>query len=164
MSFVDHPLLEKPTSDMPTLVMNIGELTVALPTMSVAEIVSGVNIRAVKDGPAWLAGEIRWRERAVPLMDLQYLATERRYPYETDAPIAVLNGAGGSDHYRFFAIRLTHVPRLLRLTADELAVIENQTLPGMTMALSINEQQVWLPDLVEIEQYWVNFVETRTNR
>ncbi|RMA82233.1 chemotaxis protein CheW [Umboniibacter marinipuniceus] len=164
MSFVDHPLLEKPSADIPTLLMSLGEMSVALPTMSVAEIVSGVTIRPVKDGPKWLAGEVRWRERAVPLIDLQYLATEREFDYQDGAPIAVLNSAGGSDHYRFFAIRLQTVPRILRLMAPDLAAVENVTLPGMTMALQIHEQQYWLPDLVEIEQHWIEYVEQLAKR
>lgn len=164
MSFVDHPLLEKPSVDIPTLLMSLGEISVALPTMSVAEIVSGVAIRPVKDGPQWLAGEVRWRERAVPLIDLQFLATERAYDYQEGAPIAVLNSAGGSDHYRFFAIRLQTVPRILRLTAPDLAEVENVALPGMTMALQIHEEQYWLPDLVEVEQHWIEFVERLASR
>jgi len=159
MSFVDHPLLEKQAIDLPTLVMSIGSQNIALPAMSVAEVVSGAKVKQIKSAPNWLCGELIWRERAVPLIDLDFLSIEHKVERRADEPIAVLNSAGGSEHFQFLAIRITQVPTLKRLEASDVKAYDNQSLPCMQLAIEIEGQQYWIPDLIELENTWLKYVE-----
>jgi len=159
MSFTDHPLLEKQALDIPTLVMSIGSQSIALPAMSVAEVVSGTKVKPIKSSPQWLCGEIIWRERAVPLVDLDFLSIEHYAERPSDEPIAVLNSAGGSEHFQFLAIRIAQIPMLKRLMASDVKAYDNQSLPCMKLAVEIEGEQYWIPDLVELENTWLKYVE-----
>jgi len=164
VSFVDHPLLENKALDMPCLVVDLGEILSIVPAMSVAEVVTGLQPKPLKSAPEWLIGEVKWRERAVPVIDVGQIALGTPTVGNTDDPLVVFNSAGGSEHFKFFAVRAAQVPGLIRILPDELEAIDNLALPGMKMAVRRHEHTYWIPEPVELEQHWVKYVDLLTSR
>lgn len=164
MSFLDHPLLENKAIDMPCLVVDLGEIQAMTPAMSVAEVVTGLKPKALRDAPTWLIGEVIWRERAVPVIDVCQIALEKPTQCTEDEPLIVFNSAGGSDHFKFFAVRAARVPSLVRIIPSDVEAIDNLALPGMKIAIRHAENTYWVPDPVELEQHWVKYVGLLTSR
>lgn len=143
--------------EVASLLVPIANRQLLLPHASVAEIVPVGQIIGVDNAPPWLLGEFVWRELNLPLISLEIINGRERPSVDSRSRVAVLNTTGRSDKLGFLAILTQGLPRLARVSADELAVAE-QTPPGPFDKLPVlwaGEEAV-IPDIGKLEQAYLD--------
>jgi chemotaxis-related protein WspB len=88
--------LEAPESTMLVLTFQVAEVPYAVAVRRVVEVVPRVELRAIPHAPAYLAGLLRYRGGAVPVVDLGALMGGPACPDRLDTRIILVgrDGAG----------------------------------------------------------------------
>lgn len=124
-----------------------------LPNVSVAEIVPVSQVTSVQDAPAWYLGTCSWREQEVPLLSLEALNDEPKGEAHARARFAVLNSTGTSDDLPFIAIVCQGLPRLARVSEEEITPHEHdEPKTYQLMQVSWAGEEAIIPDLPRIER------------
>lgn len=143
--------------EVASLLVPTANTMLLLPHASVAEIVPVGQIIGVDNAPPWLLGQFVWRELDLPLISLEVINGHERPAVGSRSRIAVLNTTGRSEALGFLAILTQGLPRLARVSAEELAVAE-QTAPGPFDKLPVvwaGEEAV-IPDIGKLEQAYLD--------
>lgn len=143
--------------EVASLLMPIANRLLLLPHATVAEIVPIGQIASVEDAPPWLLGNFLWRELEVPLISFEAINGHDRPALDSRSRIAVLNATGRSEELGFIAILTQGLPRLARVSAEELAVAE-QTLtePFDKMPVQWAGEEAAIPDVAKLEQAYLD--------
>lgn len=158
-----QPQIEKPKSqDVASLLIPLEGRLLLAPNVSVAEIVPLGPIEPVSEAPDWFLGFYSWRDLQVPLLSFEALNGEARPQAGARARIAVFNGTGVSEDLPFLAILAQGLPRLARVSAEEIQEREGvETKAFELMPVSWAGEQAVIPDVPRIEQALVDFLESR---
>ncbi|MDO3387582.1 chemotaxis protein CheW [Gilvimarinus sp. SDUM040013] len=142
--------------EVASLLVPIVDKLLLLPNVTVAEIVPVAQVSPVADGPDWLLGEFVWREIKLPLISYELLNGNSKPSLNARCRIAVLNTTGESDDLGFIAVLTQGLPRLARITPDE--IVENSDAPSDTyddMAISWSGELATIPSVARIEQAYL---------
>ncbi len=132
-----------------------------MPNVSVAEIVGYLHPVADADTPQWLLGMISWRNQQVPLISFDALNGQHLPESKVENRLAILNSTGISQDLPWIAIVTQSTPRLMRVGAEEIAEIPGMELgPFEQMAVSVNGEEAFIPDLNKLQQEFINFKDT----
>lgn len=123
-----------------------------LPNVSVAEIVPVAPVTPESDSPAWWLGRCRWRDLAVPLISIEALNGYSKSAMHPRTRFAVLNTTGVSEHLPFLAIVTQGLPRLARVTEEEIVALEQETKSFELMQVSWAGEEAVIPDIERIER------------
>lgn len=132
-----------------------------LPAAAVAEVVSytGGDVRPHQGGSQWLVTDLNWLDQWVPLVDLSAAQDDRQDESTTGTRrrrrpcVLVCFTPNGNPAVPYLAILTADSPRLVRLTAADLAEAANpQTIPLALFALEYRGRPAWVPDLDLIER------------
>ena len=121
--------VEAQLTEVASLLVPLGVRHLALPNVSVAEVVSWREPEPLPQAPAWLLGRIAWRDQMVPLVSFELLNDEAAVEAPAQRRIVILNNVTGDPNLPFCALACTGVPRLTRVVRDEL-VEDPGTAPG----------------------------------
>jgi chemosensory pili system protein ChpC len=137
--------------ELSTLLIPVKGSHLILPNVTIAEIISRVQVAGVDDVPNWFVGFIQWRKREVPIVlfeainDQPFAAAQNQQKH-----IAIVNG--GNAKTPFWGLLTEATPRSIRLTKDQIiaskAVIAG---PAELQRVSANETAAIIPDLNYIE-------------
>ena len=103
-----------------TLLLPIGDASLLLPNVAVAEIIPFRHPRPVSGKPMWFHGTFEWRGQEIPLIAYEVLSGERAQPVPRGERIAVMNNFIGDERLPFFALVMTGLPKLLRILPEEI--------------------------------------------
>lgn len=158
-----QPQIEKPKSqDVASLLIPLEGRLLLAPNVSVAEIVPLGPIESVEDAPEWFLGFYTWRDLQVPLLSFEALNGEERPHASSRARIAVFNGTGVSEDLPFLALLAQGLPRLARVSAEEIQEREGADKKAFElMPVSWAGEQAVIPNVPLIEQTLVKFLESR---
>lgn len=121
--------------------------TLLLPCVALAELIALPSLETLPGMPPWLLGQIRWRERTLPLLSFEALGggtpvAPRR--------VAVLNTQGEVPGLACYALALQGIPRACRVDAG----LETHGAPGALelAAVELGGERLGIPDLPALEQ------------
>lgn len=144
---------------VPSLMIPLAGRTLLAPTVSVAEMVPYAAPVPVDHAPDWLLGLFHWREIQVPLLSFEVLSGEGRPELLPQSRIAVFNNTGVSDSLPFIAIPTQGIPRLVRVSEEDISVTEGRscrTFERLHVTL-IGDDEVLIPDVSALEQVYLDW-------
>lgn len=144
---------------VPSLMIPLAGRTLLAPTVSVAEMVPYAAPETIEQAPDWLLGFFHWREMKVPLLSFEILSGESRPDIQSQSRIAVFNNTGVSDTLPFIAIPTQGIPRLVRVSEEDISVTEGRscrTFERLHVTLN-GDDEVLIPDLSALEQVYLDW-------
>ena len=141
-------------AELPTFVVPLQKSNVLIPNATVAEIIPYEPLQRVQGSPDWFLGFLGWRGVQVPVASFEMLTVERAsfsLVSVSSASLVVLRAIGENNDFDYCAIVAQALPRLVRLTADEL--FESGEEIGRTEILKARfaDEIISIPDFDYIE-------------
>ena len=150
---------QKKILEVASLLIPLDGQSILLPNVTVAEIVPVSRVQLVQDAPEWYIGNCQWRELTVPVLSLETLNGEGRPSLNPKARFAVLNTTGLHDDLPFIAILTQGLPRLARVSEDEISELENaENRTYDLMHVSWAGEQTIIPNIEAIEQTFLEYL------
>ncbi len=142
--------------DVTSLMVPLAERVLLLPTVSVAEMAAYRAPAPVDDTPEWFLGFFDWRGIKVPLLSFEVLNGETYPGTKATSRVAVLNSTGSSDALPFIAIVTQGIPRLARVTPEEISQDEAATAkPYERLHVSLAGEKAVIPDVTALEDVYL---------
>lgn len=153
------PASARPVTDIPGMLLPVGDKQLLLPGVSVAEIVNYSYPDRPDDAPAWFYGNIIWRKLSVPVVSFELLDGQDATRSASSRRIAVLNNTGVHADLPFIAIIIQGIPRLVRITTKDITEETGVTLaPAERMAARLaGGELVFVPDIGELERAYCKY-------
>ena len=130
-----------------------------LPNVTVAEIVPTAEFQVVLNSPRWYLGNCQWRELTVPLLSLEALNGDEAPSFQARSRFAILNTTGVHEHLPFIAILTQGLPRLARVSEDEISERENETNRDYDlMHVSWAGELAFIPNINAIEHTFLEYL------
>jgi chemosensory pili system protein ChpC len=142
------------------LIPQHGPWPLLLPNVCVAEILRGGTAQPRPDAPAWLLGDLEWRQQSLPLVSFDALGELGDAQGRGDRAIVVLNRSRPLPGLPFYALTAAATPRLLRLSEEDVRpgridVPFNSSLGIPVMVLG---EEAMVPNLELLEELLGGFV------
>lgn len=146
MSEVEQP-------EVPAYLVALQKSSLLLPSTMVAEIIPYEPLQRVEDSPDYLLGLLSWRGEQVPVVSFEMLTVERGsfslVSVASASLIVVKTVSGGA--LPFYALVAQALPRLVRVSEDELFDTGEATEPTEVVRAGYTDQLVSIPDIDYIE-------------
>lgn len=138
--------------DITSLLVPLAGRTLLLPTVSVAEMAAYKAPTPVSDTPDWFLGYVEWRGLRVPLLSFEVLNGESNPGVKTSSRVAVLNNTGISADLPFIAVLTQGIPRLARVTPEEISRDDSGCKAFEVLHVSLAGEKAVIPDVAALEQ------------
>ena len=132
------------------LMVPLSDRTLLVPNVAVAELLPYRAPQATPGMPAWMLGQIAWRDLRLPLLSFE-AASGGAPQITSNTRVAVINALGGRPEVKFLAVLVQGIPRSIKLESN-LARANVQLAPLELDAVSIGEAVLKIPDLIGFEQ------------
>ncbi len=132
------------------LMVPLSDRTLLVPNVAVAELLPYRAPQATPGMPAWMLGQIAWRDLRLPLLSFE-AASEGESKITSNTRVAVINALGGRPEIKFLALLVQGIPRSIKLESN-LARANVHLAPLELDAVSIGEGVLKIPDLIGLEQ------------
>ena len=147
--------------ELASLLIPLHGLLLLVPNVSVAEIIPPGRTDPVAGSPDWYLGDYQWRDLSIPLLSFESLQAGIQ-PRQTErARVAIFNTTGVTDQINFFALITQGLPRLARVTPDELQARDSEPRPYEQMRVNWAGEAAVIPDLPALEQVLLEYLKTR---
>ena len=138
------------TDSLTGLLVPLADRTLLLPNVVVAELIPYRPPQASAGLPAWLLGQIAWRDLQLPLLSFE-AASDGQPQIGANARVAVLNALGGREQVKFIALLVQGIPRSLKVDGN-LQRASTELAPLELDAVQLGETIAKIPDLAGLEQ------------
>ena len=142
------------TSTLTGLVVPLNDRSLLLPNVALAELMPYRAPLAIRGMPAWMLGQVAWRDLRLPLLSFE-AASDGQAQIGSTARVAVINALGGRPHVKFLALLVQGIPRSVKLESN-LARANVPLAPLELDAVSIADSVLKIPDLMALEQMLVD--------
>jgi chemosensory pili system protein ChpC len=142
------------TSTLTGLVVPLNDRSLLLPNVALAELMPYRAPLAIPGMPAWMLGQVAWRDLRLPLLSFE-AASDGQAQIGSTARVAVINALGGRPHVKFLALLVQGIPRSVKLESN-LARANVPLAPLELDAVSIADNVLKIPDLMALEQMLVD--------
>jgi chemosensory pili system protein ChpC len=150
---------QKKIQEVASLLIPLHGHSILLPNVTVAEIIPSAPVQAIAQAPLWYLGNFQWRELTVPLLSLEALNGEASPSIHSQARFAVLNTTGVHTDLPFIAILTQGLPRLARVSEDEISVREDaENRRYDLMHVSWAGEYTLIPDITAIEHTFLDYL------
>lgn len=150
---------QKKIQEVASLLIPLQGQSILLPNVTVAEIVPISRVQLVQNAPQWYIGNCQWRELTVPVLSLETLNGDAHPGLNARARFAVLNTTGIHDDLPFIAIVTQGLPRLARVSEDEISELEDaENRPYDLMHVSWAGEQTIIPNITAIENAFLEYL------
>lgn len=140
--------------ELPTFVVPIQKANLLVPNATVAEIIPYEPLQRVSETPDWFLGYLGWRGIQVPVVSFEMLTVERgsfSLVSVASASLVVLKALGGREGLDFIAIVAQALPKLHRITEDQLFDTGEPTTKTELVKVRFGNDIVSIPDLDYVE-------------
>jgi chemosensory pili system protein ChpC len=144
------------TAELYSLLIPLAKDRLLVPRICVAEVIAfteGLG-ETEDDGPEWLAGEVDWNGRRLPVMTLDDPADLPETDRRNRRRIVVFHGLTDAMKGRYYGIVTQGFPQLVRVNPDVLSTDPDATVPEgkpfLCRARMIHEYPL-IPDVERIE-------------
>jgi len=124
-----------------------------LPDSIIVQIHTGAEILPVSNSPTWLLGTIDWQKRVIPVLSFEVASSQQYSPLENPR-VLVLKSINNIEKMPFYAIPLAGIPNPVRVSDENLAVVENANLstPVILNEVLIDGEPTSIPNLDALEE------------
>jgi len=140
------------TTEIRSLLAPVENGHMLLPGSIVAEVVPLADLRAIKDAPEWVMGELDWQDWRVPIVSFAMLAgtTEQEKP-GSNHRVLVIKSLAVQAGTPYVGIMISGVPRLSNVTAAALTEPDSRSdHPCVFREVSFEDRRVLIPELDEL--------------
>ena len=138
------------SSTLTGLVVPLSDRNLLLPNVALAELMPYRAPLATPGMPAWMLGQVAWRDLQLPLLSFE-AASGGQPQIGPGVRVAVLNAMGGRDRVKFIALLVQGIPRSMKVD-DHLQRASAELAPLELDAVQLGEAVVKIPDLIGLEQ------------
>ncbi|MBK8188227.1 MAG: chemotaxis protein CheW [Cellvibrio sp.] len=156
---IDTHRIEGKTQEIASLLVPMNGNSLLIPNVTVAEIVPVSQVTPVLRSPDWYLGTCRWREQTVPLLAYEVLNGDEKPFVNARSRFAVLNTTGMNDSLPFIAVLTQGLPRLARVTDDEIGKrddIDNKEFE--LMHISWAGEEAVIPNIPKMESFFLEYL------
>ena len=132
------------------LLLPLTDRTLLVPNVALAELITYRAPQTQPGMPAWLLGQIAWRDLRLPLLSFE-AASDGRAEVSPGARVIVVNALGGRPNVKFFALLVQGIPRSLKV-GDDLKRLDVPLAPLELDAVDLGDAHARIPDLAALEQ------------
>jgi chemosensory pili system protein ChpC len=151
--------IEKKVQEVASLLIPIQGRLLLAPNVTVAEIVPVSQVLPVADAPAWYLGNCTWREQTIPLLSFEVMNGEDKTGVASRSRFAVLNTTGVNESLPFIAILTQGLPRLARVTEEEITEREDfDNKPFELMHVSWAGEEAVIPHVEAMERAFLDYL------
>lgn len=151
--------IEKKIEEVASLLIPLQGRMLLAPNVTVAEIVPVSQVVPVQDAPAWYLGNCSWREQTIPLLSFEVMNGEEKPGVVSRSRFAVINTTGLHDALPFIAILTQGLPRLARVTEEEITEREDaDKKPFELMHVSWAGEEAVIPDVEAMERAFLDYL------
>jgi len=151
--------IEKKVQEVASLLIPIQGRLLLAPNVTVAEIVPVSQVIPVADAPAWYLGNCSWREQTIPLLSFEVMNGEDKPGVASRSRFAVLNTTGVNESLPFIAILTQGLPRLARVTEEEITEREDSdNKPFELMHVSWAGEEAVIPHVEAMERAFLDYL------
>ena len=151
--------IEKKVQEVASLLIPIQGRLLLAPNVTVAEIVPVSQVIPVEDAPAWYLGNCSWREQTIPLLSFEVMNGEDKPGVASRSRFAVLNTTGVNESLTFIAILTQGLPRLARVTEEEITEREDfDNKPFELMHVSWAGEEAVIPHVEAMERAFLDYL------
>ena len=151
--------IEKKVQEVASLLIPIQGRLLLAPNVTVAEIVPVSQVIPVEDAPAWYLGNCSWREQTIPLLSFEVMNGEDKPGVASRSRFAVLNTTGVNESLPFIAILTQGLPRLARVTEEEITEREDaDNKPFELMHISWAGEEAVIPHVEAMERAFLDYL------
>lgn len=151
--------IEKKVQEVASLLIPIQGRLLLAPNVTVAEIVPVSQVIPVEDAPAWYLGNCSWREQTIPLLSFEVMNGEDKPGVSSRSRFAVLNTTGVNESLPFIAILTQGLPRLARVTEEEITEREDaDNKPFELMHVSWAGEEAVIPHVEAMEHAFLDYL------
>ena len=148
--------------DVPCLLLPFAECTLLVPTVTVAEIVSYSIPAPIEGAPSWLLGEFSWRDQSVPMLSFEQLNGDADPELSIHTRVAILNHTGLSQEVPFLAVATVGIPKLARVTSEDISLLENELSNALEKAhVSLNGDNLIIPEISALERTYIEWADAQ---
>ncbi|WP_444929317.1 chemotaxis protein CheW [Microbulbifer sp. SSSA002] len=151
MSEVEALSVDVP-QEVSSLLLPLEQGQLLVPVDSLSEVVAMQTPMAVQEVPEWYLGDLVWREQRLPVVSFEVMRGGALGAVAEEGRIAVLSTGNPDGDLPYFALLLHGTPRLVRVTAEELALREQPLSPGELMHVALSGEEAVIPDLQGLER------------
>ena len=151
--------IEKKVQEVASLLIPIQGRLLLAPNVTVAEIVPVSQVVPIQDAPAWYLGNCAWREQIIPLLSFEVMNGEDKPGVAPRSRFAVLNTTGVNKSLPFIAILTQGLPRLARVTEEE--ITEREDADNKTyelMHVSWAGEEAVIPHVEAMERAFLDYL------
>ncbi|MBE8718962.1 chemotaxis protein CheW [Cellvibrio polysaccharolyticus] len=143
---------QKKVQEVASLLIPLAGLSLLLPNVTVAEIVPLPDMVPVEQVPDWYLGDCLWREQRIPVVSFERLNQAALPQVQRTARLAVLNATGVHEELPFIAVLTSGLPRLARVTEEELSVRDGVAAKTFDLLnVSWAGESAVIPDITAME-------------
>jgi len=151
--------IEKKIQEVASLLIPIQGRLLLAPNVTVAEIVPVSQVITIQDAPAWYLGNCSWREQTIPLFSFEVMNGEQKPGVSSRSRFAVLNTTGVNESLPFIAILTQGLPRLARVTEEEITEREDaDNKPFELMQVSWAGEEAVIPNIEAMERAFLDYL------
>jgi len=140
--------------ELPTFVVPLQKSNLLIPNATVAEIIPYEPLQRVQDSPDWFLGYLGWRGVQVPVVSFEMLTVQRgsfSLVSVASASLVVLKAVGGREGLDFIAIVAQALPKLHRITDEQLFETGEPTTRTELHKVRFGNEIVSIPDFDYLE-------------
>jgi len=151
--------IEKKIQEVASLLIPIQGRLLLVPNVTVAEIVPVSQVITIQGAPAWYLGNCSWREQTIPLLSFEVMNGEIKPGVSTRSRFAVLNTTGVNESLPFIAILSQGLPRLARVTEEEITEREDADHKAYElMHVSWAGEEAVIPHVEAMERAFLDYL------
>ncbi len=135
-----------------SLMVPVQNKSLLIPNVLIAEVIPMQAMQSSQSSPPWLLGDIHWRGEQVPVLSFEIANSQVHGQDSSNARLAVFNCVTGQTKYKFFAVVVQGIPRMVKLTDHEVRE-DKQTSVGQAEKMAVITQlgKAIIPDVEYLE-------------
>nr|WP_324257365.1 chemotaxis protein CheW [Cellvibrio fontiphilus] len=151
--------IEKKIEEVASLLIPLQGRMLLAPNVTIAEIVPVSQVVPVENAPAWYLGNCAWREQTIPLLSFEVMNGEDKPGVAPRSRFAVINTTGVNESLPFIAILTQGLPRLARVTEEEITGREDaDNKPFELMHVSWAGEEAVIPNVEAMERAFLDYL------
>ncbi|AQT61308.1 chemotaxis protein CheW [Cellvibrio sp. PSBB023] len=151
--------IEKKIEEVASLLIPLQGRMLLAPNVTIAEIVPVAQVIPVENAPAWYLGNCTWREQTIPLLSFEVMNGEDKPGVAQRSRFAVINTTGVNESLPFIAILTQGLPRLARVTEEEITEREDMdNKPFELMHVSWAGEEAVIPNVEAMERAFLDYL------
>ncbi|TCS43215.1 chemotaxis protein CheW [Reinekea marinisedimentorum] len=140
------------SNNVSSLLVPVQNKSLLVPNVVLAEVIPYGQLQSMNDSPPWALGAIEWRGELLPVLSFEIANSQVHAQDSETARIAVFNTVSAQSRYKFYAVVVQGIPRMVRLTEAEVRE-DNQAVAGQAEKMPVITAlgKAVIPDLDYLE-------------